>query len=464
MTSTERVESYIVGPGFELPDLTAVPDVSWVHTEETEVDATYYDTADARLAAAGLTVHHETGTDPGCWFVTSSGLRERIMLGTGQSAGVGVPTKVAETLGSHLGRTRATAAMRLTSHRQTSWLHDAEGDVAGVITLDRVCGLVLRAPARRRIWDALTIAFTPGFGGDLAQEVRRLVVLRGAGTCSGPDQAERLLGVRVPARPNRLAGLVHDHLQPRLDRLVLDEICWRDGRAPTADAVAAAREVLAVGRVLADVFEPDRLRALTADLLGLAVVLDRIEDADLRRLSLRSATGGGAGPGSSRDHVRSRLEAAGRSARADLGAWMTGERHIRLVHALDDWRAELPLTDRGSRQRKRDLRRYLDRAATELDWRLSSTEVGKEDHSLDRAAVRAATVAALSQPALGRDARVLHSQALEVHDRQTDAMLDTITRDLEDELTAPHGRLRSRTPGRRNPCVRPVLVAVPRQF
>lgn len=464
MTSTERVESYIVGPGFELPDLAVVPDVSWVHTEETAVDATYYDTADARLAAAGLTVHHEASADQGRWFVTSSGLRERIMLGAGRPGGVGLPPRVRETLATQVGTTRATAAMRLTSHRHTSWLHDVEGDVAAVITLDRVGGLVLRSPTRRRIWDALSIAFTPGFGDDLAHEVRRLVVLRGAGTRSGPDQPERLLGVTVPARPPRLAGLVHDHLRPRLDRLLLDEIGWRDGRAPTADAVAAGRELLAVSRVLADVFDPDRLRRLTGDLLGLTTVLDRIEDADLRRLSLRSAAGGGAGPGSSRESLRARLEATGRSARADLGSWIAGERHQRLVDELGAWRSGLPLTERATRYRKRDLRRYLDRAATELEWRLGSAEPGREDRALDRAALRAATVAELAQPALGRDARVLHSQARDVQDRQAHARRDAITHELDVELAAPHVRPRARTLGRTTPCPRPILVAVPRRF
>ncbi len=87
MADTKReIERKYEGPPAEgdasLPDLTDVPGVSVVIDKGVaELDATYYDTADQRLATASLTLRRRTGGDDAGWHLklpVSEGVRDEI--------------------------------------------------------------------------------------------------------------------------------------------------------------------------------------------------------------------------------------------------------------------------------------------------------------------------------------------------------------------------------------------------
>ena len=69
-TDAEIELTFETGPGFALPDLTDVPGVAAVAVpEERLLEATYYDTADLRLAARRLTLRRRTGGHDAGWHL-----------------------------------------------------------------------------------------------------------------------------------------------------------------------------------------------------------------------------------------------------------------------------------------------------------------------------------------------------------------------------------------------------------
>ncbi|MCS0638099.1 CYTH and CHAD domain-containing protein [Streptomyces sp. LP05-1] len=66
----EVERKYAAGPGTRLPDLTEVKGVARSESRGvTELDAVYYDTADLRLAAAGITLRRRTGGADAGWHL-----------------------------------------------------------------------------------------------------------------------------------------------------------------------------------------------------------------------------------------------------------------------------------------------------------------------------------------------------------------------------------------------------------
>lgn len=83
MTKTRReIERKYEADHDGLPDLTGVPGVTEVvDAGVTHLDATYYDTADERLAADGITLRRRTGGDDAGWHLklpVAPGVRDEI--------------------------------------------------------------------------------------------------------------------------------------------------------------------------------------------------------------------------------------------------------------------------------------------------------------------------------------------------------------------------------------------------
>ncbi|MFD0552756.1 CYTH domain-containing protein [Streptomyces rectiviolaceus] len=69
-TKREIERKYDVGADVELPDLTGVAGIAdVVHKGVVELDATYWDTSDQRLAASSVTLRHRTGGDDAGWHL-----------------------------------------------------------------------------------------------------------------------------------------------------------------------------------------------------------------------------------------------------------------------------------------------------------------------------------------------------------------------------------------------------------
>ncbi|MDQ3664447.1 MAG: CYTH domain-containing protein, partial [Actinomycetota bacterium] len=125
----------------ELPRLDRLPGVATVHPPvEVELHATYFDTAELALAAAGITVRRRTGGDDAGWHLKlpdGNGHRDELRVPLGRAART-VP-KPLRTVVRALSRDRPLAAVAtVRTRRCVHRLLDVDGRVLAEVCDDTV--------------------------------------------------------------------------------------------------------------------------------------------------------------------------------------------------------------------------------------------------------------------------------------------------------------------------------------
>ncbi|MFB7337457.1 CHAD domain-containing protein [Streptomyces adustus] len=146
MADTKReIERKYESDDSGLPDLTGVAGVAAVLDKGVaHLDATYYDTADLRLAAASITLRRRTGGSDAGWhlkFPVAPGVRDEIQAPLADT----VPPALAALVRSRVRDTALLPVVRLRSERDVRDLVDADGRLlaeAGVdaVRADRLLG------------------------------------------------------------------------------------------------------------------------------------------------------------------------------------------------------------------------------------------------------------------------------------------------------------------------------------
>lgn len=231
MSTREREVKLAASPEFRVPPLTDPGGNVFAGPAETvTLDATYFDTADLRLARGGASLRHRS--DEG-WLVklpAPGGDEELLSRDEHQFAGTpwSLPDAAVELVrsrirGAELG---PVAKLRTTRHRVP--LHDAEGNAVAEVVDDEV--EVVDGDADVRSFRELEVELAPG-----ASDAQRTVILarlRAAGA-GAPDPTPKLvhaLGHRASAPP--------DVVVPEVD-------------GPDIDAVVRAAIAAAVEKIIA---------------------------------------------------------------------------------------------------------------------------------------------------------------------------------------------------------------------
>ncbi|MGW2698882.1 CYTH and CHAD domain-containing protein [Streptomyces sp. NPDC001340] len=183
-----------------LPDLTGVGGVADVLDKGlVELDATYYDTADERLAAAALTLRRRTGGSDAGWhlkFPVAPGVRDEIRAPLSDT----VPDEIAALVRSRVRHTELVPLVRLRSARDVRHLVDADGALLAEASVD-----------------AVTAERLSGAGGT-AQWTEIEVELADDGDPAFLDKVEKRLrkaGVRPSKAPSKLARALEQTGGPR---------------------------------------------------------------------------------------------------------------------------------------------------------------------------------------------------------------------------------------------------------
>ncbi|MFD4522586.1 CHAD domain-containing protein [Streptomyces sp. NPDC058470] len=133
-----KYEGSVTGDHAKLPDLTGVSGVSGVIDKGVaELDATYYDTADQRLAAASLTLRRRTGGDDAGWHLklpVSEGVRDEIQAPLSDD----LPPELTGLVRSRVREAELVPLVRLVSARVIRHLVDDSGALLAEVSLDRV--------------------------------------------------------------------------------------------------------------------------------------------------------------------------------------------------------------------------------------------------------------------------------------------------------------------------------------
>ncbi|WP_199422833.1 CYTH and CHAD domain-containing protein [Actinotalea solisilvae] len=447
---------YDVDEGFALPDLVDVfragrepgadDAAPWAEGAAAEHDlaATYYDTADLRLAAARLTLRRRTGGEDAGWHLKvprADGARSevRVDLAPGEDAGTDGPVPeqlVAMTWAVTLGHPLVPVA-RLRTHRAVRRLVDVTGRVLVEVADDHVTARRVHpsdAPGdvvgAEQAWREVEVEVVDGPPDLLATAEPRLVEL-GLRPSASASKLARTLGTEGAA-PDEVgpaltaASPAGDVVLARL-RAQVEQIRAQDlpVRLDTPGAVHAMR--VATRRLRSALTTFERLlhrsatRPVRRELRWLARELGAVRDAEVMRDRLAGAMADAVpdAPAAVAREVSASLDGAYATARERLLGALDGDRYRALLRALDALLTETPWRGRAARPASDVLPRLV-RAADD-DVRAAVRAARREEdpaaretarHEARKAAKRARYAGEAVAVVLGDDAAA-YAEAME---------------------------------------------------
>jgi CHAD domain-containing protein len=307
-TVLEEERKYEVEPGFTLPDLgSALPDGgSVLPRPPVTLKATYFDTADLRLARAGISLRYRRGDDRP-WTVKLPTERVGIRQEISRAGPVGtIPPLFVRLLTAYHRGAPLTPAAAMSTVRRVYELRDAGNQVLAEIADDTVSVLEgRRTSATFREIEVERIGGT----GTLLDAVGEL--LTGAGAVEGEFVAKyvRAMGPAATAAPDLVpptghrgpdasaAAVVADTLRADIARIFAYDPLVRlreplpDGDTAVHQMRVGTRRLRSDLRTFRKVFNRDWADGLRVELGWLAEVLGVARDAEVLRARLhRTAT------------------------------------------------------------------------------------------------------------------------------------------------------------------------------
>jgi len=202
---TEHVETELkfeVGLNFVLPDLAGVADGVVVTAPEVHLlAASYFDTADLRLAKAGITLRRRTGGADAGWHLklpVTAGTRRELQLPLGDEATT-VPAPLASQLSTWVRDEPLQVVAVLETRRTVRRLTGSGGETLAEVADDAVTGRVSGrgdAPGKPATWREIEVELVAGGPEILAAAAARLAAA-GARPSSSASKLGRLLGERA---------------------------------------------------------------------------------------------------------------------------------------------------------------------------------------------------------------------------------------------------------------------------
>ena len=382
----EVEKKYAADEAFELPPLTGlVPGIDGrrrtgdggaTPIAEGEVvrqklSATYFDTADLRLALAGLTLRRRTGGDDAGWHLkvpAGKDARSEVRLPLGRGART-VPTRLqqmvwARTLGAAL---RPVA--EIVTGRSVRRLVDATGHVVAEIADDRVTARRLLplngsgdAAGAAVSWREIEVEVDDE-APDLLDAVDARLRERGLEEAAGASKLAHVLDLdrrgatEAPMATKLTVGstggeVVLAHIREQVEQVQAQDL---PVRLDAPDAVhkmrVATRRLRSALTTFKPLFAADVVRPLRDELRWLAGELGAARDAEVMRDRVRKAVE--ADPevpesGSVAEDAAAELGQAYRTAHDRVLAELDGERYHGILLALDGLVTSPPYTDRAA--------------------------------------------------------------------------------------------------------------------
>jgi CHAD domain-containing protein len=401
---------------FDLPDLSQIEDVNSVEEGSLQrLRATYYDTADLRLARNGITIRYRSGEDPGpIWTVKlpvdgAAYTRDEINV---EGSGSAVPREASDLVTAYARSEQLAPVTRIHTRRKRLNLLNGSGD-AGTEVVDDEVSVVegSRVVARFRELEVEDKGAGP-------QAVARVAaVLQEAGAVAGDStpKALKALGARANALPDVVspkkispkqpAGrAVERSLESGIYRMVANDPGTRLGSEEAVHQMrVAARRMRSDLRTLGPLVEEAWARSLVTELKWIADRLGEVRDLDVMQMRLRKA---GGGMEDSLDSLFASMDAKHDVARANLLEALRSKRYVSLLDRLVEASHDPVLTDAAEDQSCAEALPPLVRGAWQkLARRARSLRPGDPDDDFHRVRIlakRARYAAEAVAPSLGK--------------------------------------------------------------
>jgi inorganic triphosphatase YgiF len=401
-THLEIETKYDVADGTQLPDLSGVDGVDAVVSRDPIVlSATYFDTAEHALAAAGATLRRRTGgTDDGWHLKLPLGDGERLEVHRPLGRSQTPPTALTSLVRSFVRQSALEAVATLVTNRTVHDLVDRDARVLAELADDTVNGERHGDDGGTVIWRELEIELVDG-NRDLLGALDAAVRKAGVRPASSSSKVGRVLGAGLatssPDQPPRVrrktpvGEVLHAGLRELVSGLLSADPLVRvdrpESHARMRTAVQQLRAGLAIQR---QVMPADDTDAIRAELSWLDTVIAEVEELDSAAVRIREALAVQPrdlvlGPVARR--TERELAASRRAAVAALRTELDSARYLELLEAV----AQLPrrahggpaadsragdvlpdLVDRALRRAERRLAQlHRAQSADERRWQLS---------------------------------------------------------------------------------------------
>ncbi|MGW3267346.1 CYTH and CHAD domain-containing protein [Streptomyces sp. NPDC001056] len=378
MAETKReIERKYESEDSGLPDLTGVGGVAAVLDKGlVELDATYYDTADQRLAAASLTLRRRTGGSDAGWHLklpVAPGVRDEIRAPLSDT----LPEELAALVRSRVREAQLVPLVRLRSARDVRHLVDEHGALLAEASVDAVTAERLTGEGGTVQWTEIEVELADGGDPAFLDQVEKRLARAGVRPSASPSKLARALertGFHrkpvEPAKPVTAGDHVLAYLRAQRDALVaLDPAV----RLDTPDAVhrmrVATRRARGALRTFRSVLDRAVTDPIAVELKWLAgeLGIDRDQEVLAERLTTAlDALPPDLGTGPAHERLASWAAARGAGAHAHLTGVLDSSRHLALLNTLDALLADPPLRKAAARNPKKVLGKAVEKDLARL--------------------------------------------------------------------------------------------------
>ena len=190
----EIEQKFDVDEGFARPDFGELAGVSAAAPEMHQLSATYFDTADGRLAAGQITLRRRTGgSDEGWHLKLPAGAGARREVHAPLSAGEReVPDELAARVATVTGGQPLAPVAQLDTERIVVTLRDGDGQVVAEVADDAVTGRRLSAAGEPMRWREVEVE-VPSAAPELQRAAAELLFAAGARPAGHGSKLARVL-------------------------------------------------------------------------------------------------------------------------------------------------------------------------------------------------------------------------------------------------------------------------------
>ena len=381
---------YAADDAFELPALTELvageqgrfslsegSPLSEGEVAQQRLDATYFDTEDLRLAAAGLTLRRRTGGDDAGWHLkvpAGTATRSEVRLPPGRVPPGRTPRVVPAELQAMVWARTFGAPLhpvaRIRTERTVRRLTDATGQVVAEVADDRVSAQRLgllegsgEAAGAATSWREIEVELTDGLG-DLSEHLDSRLRDSGLREAPAASKLAQILGQDGLAREVVDGGKLSTtsssgevllaHIREQVAQVLAQDL---PVRLDAPDAVhkmrVATRRLRSALTTFKPLFDADVARPLRDELKWLAGELGAARDAEVMRDRVHTAVANEAHDAALRsgaEAAQTELTEAYRTAHDRVLAELDGDRYHRILESLRGLVEQPPLRKPAKRR------------------------------------------------------------------------------------------------------------------
>jgi CHAD domain-containing protein len=428
MAETKReVERKYESDESRLPDLTGVAGVAAVLDKGVaHLDATYYDTADERLAASSVTLRRRTGGSDAGWhlkFPVAPGVRDEIQAPLSDT----LPGDLAGLVRSRVRDGELLPVVRLRSDRDVRHLVDADGRLLAEVSADTVRADRLTAGGGEAQWTEIEVELADGGDPAFLDKVEKRLRKAGVRPSASASKLARALAETAPhqqrtsapaGKPVTAGDHVLAYVRAQRDALVeLDPAVRRDAEDSVHSMRVATRRLRSTFKSYGELLDRTVTDPVGDELKWLAgeLGLDRDREVLTERLTAALDEVPATlvrGPVAERLHTWASAEHGG--ARGRLIGVLDSRRYLALLDTLDTLIADPPLKKAAGKKPHKKIAKAVTRdfrKVAGLVERAVDLEPGTDRdvaiHEARKKTKRARYAAEAARPALGKPAKDL---------------------------------------------------------